>query len=202
MSIETELIAAKGHLDDCYDVVGIKGGTVPQNECLANLPTAINSIVPYISTEPCGYIIENNIVKENSGQSFGNILQNFFTPITTIDKYGLAYSFFNVYGFQLNELNFTNLTKIDEYGMYYLFGDGNKSSDKNCSINVIKFPSLTQIGQYGLYQAFTKPYDSTRGGVSVGEFHFRADAQSIIEGAQGYGNKFGAGSGAIIYFDL
>ena len=86
--------------------------------------------------------------------------------------------------------------------MYYLFGDGNRSSDKNCSINVIKFPSLTQVGSYGLYQAFTKPYSSTSGGISVGEFHFRADAQSTIEGTLGYGNKFGAGSGAIIYFDL
>ena len=94
MSIETELIAAKGHLDDCYDVVGIKGGTVPQNECLANLPTAINSIPAYIPADYGVATYEIDQYGELHGMRNAVYPLNHFYNITTVDNYGLYYNFY------------------------------------------------------------------------------------------------------------
>ena len=80
------------------------------------------------------------------------------------------------------------MTSVGNYGL--------NSAFYNCNgiTGSASFPALTSVGRNSLRNAF---YECT----GITELHFRADAKSVIENADGYSSKFGA-SNATIYFDL
>ena len=152
MSIETELIAAKGYLDDCYDAVSYCSGTVPQNQCLANLPNAINSIsggvptggvVPRYGVDPNGDVITDNITYPS----------NTFSSVTYIDTYALC-DFISQYGGIVNNktyftnLIFDSLTEIAYRGCRYAF--------YGCLIQSAQFPLLTIINAEACSDMFSQ----------------------------------------------
>ena len=83
---------------------------------------------------------------------------------------------------------FDKIKTIGSGSLYYAF--------YNCTgiTSSVSFPALISVGNSGLQHAF---YGCT----GITSIHFRADAKSIIEAADGYSSKFDA-SNATIYFDL
>lgn len=60
MTIASELTKLQNNLSDSYTAVSNKGGTIPQNQCFDNLPTAINSITTGIIPSGTINITTNN----------------------------------------------------------------------------------------------------------------------------------------------
>lgn len=89
----------------------------------------------------------------------------------------------------LKTVSFSSLTSIDgDHAFFYAF--------ENCSsLPTISFPSLTTITNKNSFE------NCFSGCSKLTEIHFRADAQSTIEGLNQYATKFGA-TNATIYFDL
>lgn len=149
MSIETELIAAKGYLDDCYNAVTSAGGTVPQNQCLANLPDAIDSIDGSL---PVNYCIPRYRIITSGGHTTtaAPIAQIYpstmFSNIREIKDYGLYRAFESMDCF--TSIEFTNLTTLGEGALNLTFDV--------CSNNLISvsFPSLTTVNHASFVQTF------------------------------------------------
>lgn len=149
MSIETELIAAKTYLDDCYNAVGAAGGTVPQNQCLANLPDAIDSIDGSL---PVNYCIPRYRIITSGGTTTTAtpIAQLYpstmFSNIVEIKDYGLSGAFSSMDCF--TSLDFTNLTTLGEGALNTAFN--------NCANNLVSvsFPSLTTLNYPSLTGTF------------------------------------------------
>jgi hypothetical protein len=95
--------------------------------------------------------------------------------------------FRNCYG--LSSINLDNLTMISgEFAFYYAF--------YGCTwLPTISFPKLTTISNT---DAFTGTFNNC---TALTEIHFRYDMKEIVEGLDGYSEKFGA-TNATIYFDL
>lgn len=266
MSIETELIAVKGYLEDCYDAVEDLQGIVPQNKCLSNLPTAINTI-PISQTIVQGiptYQVQNDGTAVDIGDTAYMAPDDYFKDITEIEPYGLSWytTYKNVDIF--NKIDFRNLITIGEGACTYAFDGCTKitSVDMGNLINVadsvadcagmfhnctgiisVDMHSLVVGGWMGLmFEGCTSlttvnlnslqtasqmqrcfanctslpsiSFPSLIRTATINDFinlfygclnltaiHFRADAQSMIEGLTGYSDKFGAPN-ATIYFDL
>ena len=266
MSIETELIAIKGYIEDCYDAVEDSQGIVPQNKCLSNLPTAINTI-PVSQTIVQGiptYQIQNDGTAVDIGDTAYMAPDDYFKDITEIEPFALSHYALEKNVDIFNKIDFRNLITIGEGGcnhafdgctkitsvdmgnlinmadsvadcagmftnctglvsvdmhslvvggwMSYMF-DGctslttvnlnslqTASTMQRCFINCtslqsISFPSLIRTATiYDFGELFYGCYNLT-------DIHFRADAQSMVEGLDGYSDKFGA-TNATIYFDL
>ena len=133
MSIETELIAAKHYLDECYDVVEMLDGTIPQVKSLSNLSTAVNSI-------------QSNVTPETGIASY------------TISAGGGVIPIGNTAGYTVPDNFFTNITRIEDNALSYLaYTDGSNSDHRNANVfNKIDFSNVTYIGEYGCFFAFLK----------------------------------------------
>lgn len=151
MSIETELIAAKTYLDNCYDAVGAAGGTVPQNKCLANLPDAIDTIGSGVSPSFCiprYRITANGSVAVPNAQLYPSTM---FSNIVEIKDHGLYKAFDGLDCFV--SLDFTNLATLGEGAFEQAFS--------RCASNLVSvsFPSLiTSNKNHVLYYAFDRCY--------------------------------------------
>lgn len=145
MSIETQLIAAKGYLDNCYLAVANCGGTIPQNKCLENLPDAIDSID---SSSVYNYCIPKYSVDQSGNTTIPveTYSPNIFSSIITIGDYALYYAFQNRNFF--TSLSFDNLTTIGNNGLVSAF--------MYCtSLTSVSFPALTTISDgCGIRNAF------------------------------------------------
>lgn len=111
-----------------------------------------------------------------------------FPSLTSISG-NSAFSYFISDCRTLTTVSFPSLTSIDgSQAFYYAF--------YNCYyLPTISFPSLTTITKTNTFN------NCFSGCKALTEIHFRADAQSTIEGLDGYSTKFGA-TNATIYFDL
>lgn len=91
--------------------------------------------------------------------------------------------------YALNTIRFDNLSTISgSFAFYYTF--------YGCSsLTTISFPKLTTISNTN---AFTDTFSNCN---ALTEIHFRYDMKEIVEGLDGYAEKFGA-TNATIYFDL
>lgn len=114
----------------------------------------------------------------------------------------------------IQTVDLSSLEVINGYrACYYMFQDNNTLQSINFSnlrsitgvdalayfcvstaITTISFPSLTEVATATALQ------NAFRGNPT--EIHFRADAQTVIEGLTQYSSKFGAPSTCTIYFDL
>lgn len=140
MSIATELQDLNDNILDAYTAIGNKGGTVPAQKNTANLDTAIGSI----PAAPETYIpleVESGILRK-SGETSTWSAPN---TATSIDKYGLAYAFYNC--INLTSVDLSSITSIGDYGMQFAFG--------YCSdLSSVDLRSVSSIGLGGLQTAF------------------------------------------------
>lgn len=145
MSIETELIAAKGYIEDCYDAVEDLQGTVPQNKNLSNLPAAINTIsqsqtiVQGIPT----YQIQNDGTAVDIGTTSYVVPDDYFKDITEIGEYALSW-----YGVKkniniFNKIDFRNLVTIGEGACTYAFADCTNITSVDMG-SLINIPDIVQ----------------------------------------------------------
>lgn len=118
-----------------------------------------------------------------------NLLTASFPALTTISGSSACSYMFSRCS-NLTTISFPALTTISgDSACFYMFS--------NCSsLTSASFPALTTVERITCMPAtmFTSCNKLT-------EIHFRADAQTIIEGQSGYASKFGA-INATIYFDL
>lgn len=143
MSIATELQNLNDNILDAYTAVQGKGGTVPANKNMVNLPTAIDSI-------PSGG--GAGIPREvDANGLYGMPTQNFSFSLpsnaTDVGNYALSYAFISCTG--LTSVDLSSLTTVSGYGaLNYAF--------QGCSsLTAASFPALTTVsGNNAFYYAF------------------------------------------------
>lgn len=174
MSIASELNNLSTNISNAYDTVETKGGTIPTNKNMVNLPTAIESI----SAGGSFVGIPKGV---NAGGIFGSVIEEteFVLPedATDIAQYTFYYAFYNSVGIKkldmhslqeittpyalsrccqgatnLESIDFSSLERIStggQYAMQYGFGSCPK-------LTQVTFPNLTEVrGAYGLNNAFS-----------------------------------------------
>lgn len=107
MSIASELNALNGYILGAYDEINTKGGTVPANKNMANLPTAIESI-------PAGgsFVGIQREVDANGAYGVPTQSATFSLPTGTTDikNYALYYAFY--YCTALTSVDLSSLTTL------------------------------------------------------------------------------------------
>ena len=209
MSIATELQDLNDNILDAYTAIGNKGGTVPAQKNTANLDTAIGSI----PAAPEAYIpleVESGTLRK-SGETSTWSAPN---TATSIDKYGLAYAFYNC--INLTSVDLSSITSIGDYGMQFAFGycsdlssvdlrsvssiglGGLQTAFTSCiSLTSLSFPALTQ-SSFGYY---TNQFNNMLQGCSGVTVHFPAAIQSKIGSWSSVVSGFG-GTNTTVLFDL
>lgn len=151
MSIATAITAAQGRVADCYTAISNKGGTLPQTQNLANMPTAIGSIPTSSGSTKYGVSIDNMLGNVDSNgvlqvpyNTTGDID---FTGVKDIEDYALSHKFY--YNQSLTHgVSFTDLENLS--GEYCLHG-----AFQYTNISSVSFPKLKTItGSNALYYAF------------------------------------------------
>lgn len=153
MSIATELQDLNDNILDAYTAVQGKGGTVPANKNMVNLPTAISSI-----SSGGGVGIPRGVVDVTYS---GTTYHEFTIPRTdyavfalpsgadSLGQYALAYSFAVDYGSSeasqrsLREVDLSNITRVGQNALDNAF-NGNKLLES------IDISSVKSIGAYGM----------------------------------------------------
>ena len=102
MSIATELEALNTNIKNAYNAIDTKGGTIPQNKNMVNLPTAINSI------PEGGLGADNNLADFLSGTST-TLYDNDATSL----RNHIFYQSISTYSF-MTGLSFPNVTTVGE----------------------------------------------------------------------------------------
>jgi hypothetical protein len=139
----------------------------------------------------------NSILQSNaaSGFSQGNNVLTFcdLRKLEIIDGYSAANGFLQECR-ALERVNVDSLKKIKQTS-----ATANMFS-YNTKLSKISFPSLIEVdvGSFCVNATVSLMFNSC---TALTEIHFRADAQSVIEGLTGYSSKFGA-TNATIFFDL
>lgn len=146
-NIADAITAAQGRVADCYTAISNKGGTLPQTQNLANMPTAIGSI----STSKYGVSIENMLGSVDSDgvlqlptNTSGDII---FTGVKGLSDNSLYYKFYintNLEcGVSLPDLEVINGSNALYYAFY------------QTHITSVSLPKLKTIsGSKSLYYAF------------------------------------------------
>lgn len=136
MSIATELQNLNDNILDAYTAVQGKGGTVPANKNMVNLPTAISSIsggggvgVPRE--------IDANGVYQMPYSSFTFSLPN---TATRVGANALNRAFYESTG--LTAVDLRNVTRIDEYGL-------NNAFVKCTNLTSLNLSGLNKVSMYG-----------------------------------------------------
>ena len=157
MSIATELQDLNDNILDAYTAVQTKGGTVPANKNMVNLPTAINSIsggsgvsIPReVETYTTGGVSYQRVIIPENGE------RTFSLPddITALGPYVFAYAFYADRATSagrnrsLREVDFSNIELIGDHALYCCFYG-------NSLLESIDLSSVTNISSSGLSEAF------------------------------------------------
>lgn len=170
MSIASAITAAQGRVNDAYDAVASKGGTIPATRNLSNLPTAINSITSSGYTQIPSYEVNSNgiavgITAVLDGTEFNDIVgiaanaMNHvyysktvsgpvkFPSLVTITGDSACASAFSASG--VTSVNMSALTTVSGYqGCYFMFN--------SCSSIVsVDLSSLQEVsGSYACHNMF------------------------------------------------
>ena len=170
MSIASAILAKQQQIANAYTAISGKGGTLPATQNLTNLATAISNI-PSGGNNFTTYDITNGVISKKTG----NLSNNEFSNITSVNDYALYYAYSNNTGLTGNA-NLSSVTSVGKCGLSYCFykctgltGNANLSSVTSvddfglsymfyeCSgITGADLSSLTTIGRYGLQSTFGK----------------------------------------------
>lgn len=162
MSIATELEALNTNIKNAYDAIDTKGGTIPQNKNMVNLPTSIASI-PSGGGGGIGIpreLDQNGKMIQTSG------VYSLPNSVKDIGDYGMYYAEYANTG--ITKVDFSNITSLTgKNALYYAFyccsgiteADFSSLTTMNCenglayalrgcsSLTTVKFDSLTTIEQ-------------------------------------------------------
>jgi hypothetical protein len=114
MSIATELQDLNDNILDAYTAVQGKGGTVPTNKNMVNLPTAISSISGGGSFIGIPREVSNQGVYQMPSSSFAF---SFPSNATDIGPYALGYAFYNCA--RLTSADLSSLTAVSGSSAFY-----------------------------------------------------------------------------------
>lgn len=176
MSIASAITSLQSRIEDAYDAVEAKGGTLPQVQNTTNLPTAIASIPSGGASSKFGATIDDvfQTVTENDETTlnmWGGVTSLTFTGVTTIPDNGMAYKF---YGSPVTSVSFPAVTSAGAGSFQHAFN--------GCtSLTSVSFPALTTVSQNLFLNAFDGCTSLTT--VSFPEL-------TSISGRSSYGNAF------------
>ena len=177
MSIATELEALNTNIKNVYNAIDTKGGTIPQNKNMVNLPTAINSISGGSPSFLCGglnpTVVEtltqtfnlandttyNSITPGTSDQTILNTSSSLYQtssafPIDQYDYYAIEDVFIDhVYNASFTEVPFTGYTLSVAYKCikYPVKSYSSQSSDYDVPKNI------SQVQQSNVLQYYKYP---------------------------------------------
>ena len=156
MSIATELEALNTNIKNAYDAIDTKGGTIPQNKNMVNLPTAINSISGGSPSFLCGglnpYLVEtltqtinlgtdtnyNNVTPSTSDQTIMNTASAYYQYSSVLDY--TNYDYYAIEDLFINYVYNSSFTETNNVG-YTL----------STAIKSFKYPNLYYYSQYSSY---------------------------------------------------
>lgn len=231
MSIATAIQTAQQRIANAYLSVSSIGGVLPEIENLSNLPSAINSAVlvsqPFhiengVLTR--GQRNETSVTDKFSSITeigWQGLLYSYFRcgsslvgnanfdNLIKVGASGLLSAFAST---SITGFSAPLLVEISSSGMKDICKDTLVSGE-------VRLPELTTVEIEGLKESFvrtniTKMYfnklsschstgllDMLKDCTTCTEIHFKSGTQSLIQGLDGYSDKFGA-TNATIYFDL
>lgn len=135
MSIASELTALNGYILGAYNAIDTKGGTIPQNKNMENLPDAIDSI-------PSGGGGANNW----SAVMQGDTTDLYDNDILSLRNYATAQSS-GAYSF-LTSVSFPNLEEL-----------GNACFMGNAKLTSANLPKVSSMGASSVFQGCSKLVD-------------------------------------------
>lgn len=155
MSIATELQNLNDNILDAYDAVQDKGGTVPANKNMVNLPTAIDSIP---APGPLDAKKKNDSGTVRCANDSPVSVTYGDQTATQIGPLALAYIYANapnsLAGHGIRGVDFRNVTLIDKGGMMNAFGIASFDIYSGAGVETINFDSLQEVRTSGLAYAF------------------------------------------------
>lgn len=175
MSIASELTTLEGYIDDAYNAVSAKGGTLPANKNMSSLSTAIGSIS---GGGAVSYGLPRTKSADGTTLSAADSGYTYTTPsgITTIGAKALQYAFYGD-----KNISHANLSAITTLSGGYCLSHAFESS----ALASVDLSALTNVGSGGgLSYAFKDCIDLTT--IAVGsQSGFPATSNAFAYGCSG-----------------
>lgn len=122
-NIADAITAAQGRVADCYTAISNKGGTLPQTQNLANMPTAIGSIPTGGGSTKYGATVDNFLgnVDANGVLQIPSQVDLVFTGVKEVAKNVFQYAFST--NKTVKSISFPDIESLTKSrSLYYMFG--------------------------------------------------------------------------------